>query len=583
MAQDKELNPSAGSAEVLVRNQWQTRLCTFLETKPTLAAAISGLLVAFSFAGFSQFYLVFFGLVGLIAAVLGAATPKAAAKAGFAYGMVLSLVNHHWMLFVRMPAPIGYVLAAIIIGGFFAIWAWLSRGPGKGHPIVAILGYGCLELLVNLGPFSFGWYTLGYTQWNNFPLLPTTAIIGAHGLSLLILGFNYCIWAWLKNQNLKLGLGALIGLALMVFLPGQINSAWAGNDGGMRFWAEMSSLYRQVRGGAKPKTYPPSAQDDIYLVVVQINVSNEEKELPSQTERIVQAHIEEAHKALKKVPPDHEAMVVFPETFVAAYLEDDQNLASLWEHLKSFARINRVWLAMGLNDVDFKDQKQLDRNAFVLINPKGKLVNRYFKRNLVPFGEYVPLRSLIDNVPPLSKWVSTNVFPYDNVPGEKLVLFNGPGKRKFFSPICFETSFPWMFRQAAQKGATWVLTPTNDSWFGNSFLAVQHMAQGVVRAMESGLTVVQASNSGISYATSQGHILWQTGVMEKSIVVKPLLNFEESLNFSRNNPSFFQNHPKTIRKQTIYTHIGGFLESFVLLFYPFSLLWIALKTATIKR
>lgn len=95
--------------------------------------------------------------------------------------------------------------------------------------------------------------------------------------------------------------------------------------------------------------------------------------------------------------------------------------------------------------------------------------------------------------------------------------------------------------------------------------------------------MVQASNSGISYATSQGHILWQTGVMEKSIVVKPLLNFEESLNFSRNNPSFFQNHPKTIRKQTIYTHIGGFLESFVLLFYPFSLLWIALKTATIKR
>lgn len=505
--------------------------------KPGLASALSGVLVAMSFAGLGLFPLAFVATAGLLGAVSEAPSAKSAAKSAFWYGFALSLLNHHWMLFVRMPAPVGYFFAAGIIGGFFALWAWLSRGPGLGHPLAMISAYLLLEHLVNMGPFSFGWYTLGYSQWNDPLLLPAARVIGGHGLSLMLLLINWGLWRCLKDRQtwpLKTAAATAAAVSMLGFV-----------------WPMLTISQKPDRPTGK-----------FSIILVQTNVSDEEKEHPNQTSEIVARHLRLAASHDPK-PGD---LVVFPETFVGAYLEDLEEYRPEWQSLKNFAKEKQVFLAFGLNDLEQIKGKDIDRNTFVVMTPDGEIEARYNKRNLVPFGEYVPYRFLLDKIPSVGQWVADNIFPLDNTPGDGPVIFKGPQGVKFASPICFETSFPWMFREVAMDGADLVLTPTNDAWFGHSFLAVQHMAQGVMRSVESGMPVIQASNSGISYATSPlGKIMWRTGVMEQTS-----LKQEVALTG--------QNEPV----RTPFLYLGTILEPLAMLFFPCSLLLIRRKTHRIQ-
>ncbi len=510
-------------------------LATFLLKHPALTGLLCGVLTAASFAGLSLFPLAWVSVAGLLLTLFFAPTTKHAVKTAFVHGLTLSALHHHWMLFVRMPSPIGWVLASGIIGGFFALWAWLTKGPGKGHPLTVVLGYLFLEHLVNMGSFSFGWYTLGYTQWNNPLVLPSVRLVGGHGLSALILAVNAGAAWWLVKRSWR-PLAVAASAVVLVSLGG-------------------------IAAGGMTRPLPAEVTGPLPVTMVQINVSNEEKENPTQTTEIVQAHLDGA--AGEPLAPG--SLVVFPETFVAAYIEDHPYFAPQWQSLQAFVRRHRVWLLFGLNDLDLVDGQQEDRNSVFLMDPQGKVVRKYNKRNLVPFGEYIPYRSLWEKLG-IGTWLKENVFPVDNLPGDEPVVFEGPGGRRFATPICFETAFPWQFRQYAAMGAHFILTPTNDAWFGKSFLAIQHMSQGVVRAVESGLPVIQSSNSGISYqAGPSGALVWRTGVMESRVL---------RFNLTLSGPM--------APRDTPYNHLGSFLEWCILLFAPISLAISAGRRTTIR-
>src|SRR6185436_16799729 len=115
------------------------------------------------------------------------------------------------------------------------------------------------------------------------------------------------------------------------------------------------------------------------------------------------------------------------------------------------------------------------------------------KMSLVPFGEYVPMKSLLFFADKLVEGVG------DFAAGTDPVVFDADGRRMSVA-ICYESVYPDIARTFVQRGSQLLVTITNDAWFKRSSAAFQHFDQGLLRAIEEGRYVVRAANTGISGA-----------------------------------------------------------------------------------
>ena len=146
------------------------------------------------------------------------------------------------------------------------------------------------------------------------------------------------------------------------------------------------------------------------------------------------------------------------------------------------------------------DENGSPKNILCLITPDGEISkNTYAKRHLVPFGEYVPMRDLIMTVfPPLGEIA---MLSEDIIPGEGSALFdiNINGETvKVGGLICFDSIYEELSYVTAADGADIICVATNDSWFEDSRAVYMHCAQSRLRAIETGLPIVRAANTGIS-------------------------------------------------------------------------------------
>jgi apolipoprotein N-acyltransferase len=135
-------------------------------------------------------------------------------------------------------------------------------------------------------------------------------------------------------------------------------------------------------------------------------------------------------------------------------------------------------------------------NAAWLFSAAGETMGRYRKRHLVPFGEYIPLDKTI---PLLQRLAPTGVSCTAGRGPGVLHLVKGPGRELSLGPlICFEDTVPALSREAVRAGATILVLMTNDAWFNGSIEPVQHLNQSVFRAVENGVPMVRAANSGVT-------------------------------------------------------------------------------------
>jgi apolipoprotein N-acyltransferase len=130
-------------------------------------------------------------------------------------------------------------------------------------------------------------------------------------------------------------------------------------------------------------------------------------------------------------------------------------------------------------------------NSAALVGPNGDWVARYDKVHLVPFGEYVPFKSLFVFAEKLTREVG------DFTPGgDRRVLDLGSYKIGAF--ICYESIFPDEIRQFAQRGAQVFVNISNDGWFGASGAPGQHLNMARMRAIENRRWLLRATNTGIT-------------------------------------------------------------------------------------
>jgi apolipoprotein N-acyltransferase len=130
-------------------------------------------------------------------------------------------------------------------------------------------------------------------------------------------------------------------------------------------------------------------------------------------------------------------------------------------------------------------------NSVFLLNGRGVPEGRYDKRHLVPFGEYVPLKSILFFVRKMTEGGE------DFSAGEGPALFSVAGGKAGAS-VCYEAVFPEIIRESVLSGAQWLVNVTNDAWFGDTVAPRQHLAMARMRAVEVRRPMVRAANSGIS-------------------------------------------------------------------------------------
>ena len=229
-------------------------------------------------------------------------------------------------------------------------------------------------------------------------------------------------------------------------------------------------------------------------------------------------------KLTRKASESRPDLIVWPETAVPFLFEREIRYQ---ERLKEFVSAIHIPLLFGSPALDRAAGENEWYNSAYLLDSDGRLVNRYDKINLVPFGEYIPFHSLLFFVNKITEGIG------DFKPGKRTTVFEIPG-HPVGTLICFEVIFPELFRKFVDRGAVLMTTMTNDAWFGATSAPYQHFSMVVFRALENRTPVARAANTGISgFIDSRGHILATSPLFVSAEMTQDLPFFEERSFYTR--------------------------------------------------
>jgi apolipoprotein N-acyltransferase len=203
-------------------------------------------------------------------------------------------------------------------------------------------------------------------------------------------------------------------------------------------------------------------------------------------------------------------IILWPETAVPANLLDyDAGMS----RLSMLAQQYEVTLLLGA----FLEVPGGDYNAILWVDEQGELQERFYaKRRPVPFGEYVPLRSLFEVIcPPL---VQLSQLQSSTLPGNDSCVFD-TDVGNIGSLICFDSIYEALALDSVRDGAELLCISTNDAWFFDSAAVHMHNAQAKLRAIETGRCVVRAANTGISSViTPTGREVARLDALEQGVL-----------------------------------------------------------------
>ena len=442
---------------------------------------ISGILCALPFIKFSLFPIVWFSLVPFFIALYRSKNSKNAALLGYIFGIFFFGITLYWITelhhFVSFWAYLAWAVLIFCEAIFTAVFGFvlhrffISKPSEYSRGVWSLLWifapafiWTSLEWLRSLGPYGVTGGGLGYSQAFFIPLIQIASFTGVYGISFLIVFFNTVLVLLAIGQGniferfkaLRMGGLVALGLIFLVLLYGSVITI-------------LSPL--------------PEQGEQLRIALIQANVPQKEKLDFSLTNRIFDKHL----KLSEQIISSHPDAIIWPETGVTDYLMENNVLLS---KLRKFISKSRSYLVVG---TPYFGDKGKAFNSLIAFSLDGDVINRYDKKHLVPFGEYLPLRPLFY---PLLKYTG-NLFEqdFDSNPLVKLLPVNGFVAS---ATICFESTFPNIVRKRIRLGGDFILVSTNDAWFGNSPAAKQHFYSGVFRAIENRCYLVQVANTGIS-------------------------------------------------------------------------------------
>jgi apolipoprotein N-acyltransferase len=449
-----------------------------------LAIGLTGLLHPLCFPHFDMGWLAW-GLLVPLHLIIEKAEPKNAFRYGWLAGVIAFTGTITWVITaMNQYGQVPFVVSALLML-LLATWLWL------GAPSLWV----SLEYLRTYAFSGFPWALLGYSQYQWLPVIQLSDMTGVYGVSFLVVMGNVAMtvilsWLWHRKAQISTSFPWQPALAFVVILSTSlVYGHWQIN--------QQAMLDKSARS--------------LSLGLVQANIAQDKK--------WDTAYIDETlmrYTALSQQTGKNLDLLIWPEAAMPFFFEKER---AYQKTILSVLIDSQNPLLFGSPTLRFEpDGSPYLLNSAYLLSPEKLLTGRYDKRHLVPFGEYIPLKSLLFFLEKLV--VGIGDFKPGHGPMTLLLPDSSEKVQPLFAvPICFEIIFPRLVRQMAREGANFLVTLTNDAWFGDSAAPYQHFSMAVFRAVENHLAVARAANTGISgFIHPDGRILTATPIFTQQAV-----------------------------------------------------------------
>jgi apolipoprotein N-acyltransferase len=384
-----------------------------------------------------------------------------------------------WMLpFAVTLLPAG--LAVFIGVGLVA--AWLLWTPGRLRVLTLAATLSSAEWLRGHMFTGFPWNAFGYALTTPLPLAESVAIFGIWGLTFVAVAV-FATPAVLADGRRR------------PLLP----VVWAG--------AALATL--AAYGELRLVGHPTETVNGVHLRIMQPNIPQDERFRYAAKAQIMRRYVSMSQRADTALAPGAppqtgEARVgdpgglrgvthlIWPESAFPFFLTREPEALSMIAHMLAPSTTLITGAARLAEPVPGGSEKHAYNSVYV-IDPNGSILATYDKLHLVPFGEYLPLQDLLERAG-LTQLVDV---PGGFLPGAQRRRIAVAGAPDLLPLICYEAIFPGEAVPTGERPG-WLLNLTNDAWFGISSGPYQHFQQARVRAIEEGLPLIRAANSGIS-------------------------------------------------------------------------------------
>jgi apolipoprotein N-acyltransferase len=401
-----------------------------------------------------------------------------------------------WMLpFAVTLLPAG--LAVFIGLGFVAARLLWTTGHIRVLTLAAALS--SAEWLRGHLFTGFPWNAFGYALTTPLPLAESVAIFGIWGLTFV---------------------------AVAVFATPAVLA-----DGGRRplmpvvlAGATLATL--AAYGGLRLASHPTETVDGVHLRIMQPNIPQDERFRYAAKAQIMSRYVSMSQRAGEAALPPPQAgesldlylpsqdlyppsqagegrvgdlgglrgvtHLIWPESAFPFFLTRERDALSMIANMLAPNTTLITGAARLAEPVPGGSEKHAYNSVYV-IDHRGSILATYDKLHLVPFGEYLPFQDLLERAG-LTQLIDV---PGGFLPGAQRHRIAVPGAPDMLPLICYEAIFPGEAVPTGERPG-WLLNLTNDAWFGISSGPYQHLQQARIRAIEEGLPLIRAANSGIS-------------------------------------------------------------------------------------
>lgn len=479
--------------------------------RPRLIALVAGAASATAFAPLDWWVAGLICFAILLRLTHEAPTLRQALLRGWLFGLGHFTVGNNWIQHAftyqdRMPPVLGY-FAVVLLALYLAVYPAIAMGlawrfgrasalrrPGLPFVLVAGAAWIVTEYLRGVMFTGYPWNPLGVV-WLPLPgvaqLAGWTGTYALSGLTVVAAGTLYL--ATLRSYRPLIGAAIAVGAAALLL---------------------------------NPAVTPPRPGTPL-VRVLQPNIGQETTLDGTRAERSMLALTTLSNDRATMFPGGPvPRLIVWPEGAVDYWIEDGYP-PEWYSRVDPFTVRERIAQTLGPKDVAlvggtgllFGGDKQLDAatNSVFSIDAAGKIHGRYDKAHLVPYGEYLPMRTILQPLG-LSRLVMGDV---DYAPGPGPATMDVPGFGKIGMQICYEIIFSGQTVDAANRPAI-LFNPSNDAWFGG-WGPPQHLAQARMRAIEEGLPILRSTPTGISaIIDAHGRIVAAAGMGEARAIEAPM-------------------------------------------------------------
>ncbi len=443
-----------------------------MKKKDLLFSLLSGILLVLSFPNFDLEFLAWVALVPLLYAVEGKGLWKSF-KLGLLTGLISFLGILYWIIVAvhnygnipLIPSILILLLLvfylSLFIGAFTFLFRFIQIRVGFTTFLFTPFLWVALEYLRSFLLTGFPWANLGHSQYLNLPFIQMADITGVYGLSFVILLVNATLFSILHQWSKKTFPSLEVLMSVLILLSSLVYG------------------YVKMRMVDLEMVRNPS----IKVGLVQGNIDQSIKWDESFQKETLKIYERLSFKVAEK----KQNLIIWPETATPFFFQDSKEYQPF---VLDIPKKTEAYLLFGTPSYKIEKGKVHHYNSALLVSPSGELIGKYDKTHLVPYGEYVPLGEYI-SLGSLGEGIG------NFKPGKETFNFTLP-QGKFGVLICFEIIFPDLCRKFVKNGADFLVTITNDAWFGRTSAPRQHLTIATFRSVENRVFIARAANTGIS-------------------------------------------------------------------------------------